>query len=234
MSKSFTFGELPEAPPAAIIDELKGYEVAWISDSMELHLMDSAIRPVWRGAPRIVGPAVTVTVPPGDFLMISEALTTVRPGDVLVIDARGDTLRAVWGEYFSGWAQGLGLAGVIIDGATRDVAEIEALGFPVFARGVTARKPTMTGPGEVNVPVSCGGVCVVPGDIVVADPAGAIVLPLRHLDRVLESLRATAERERSHHGVQPGDREKYLEFYAMGFAPRVAEVRGAQAMEGDE
>ncbi|MDG2003324.1 MAG: hypothetical protein P8J20_08335 [Novosphingobium sp.] len=226
MTKSFTFGELPELPSAAIIEELKGYEVAWISDSMELHLMDSAIRAIWKGVPRVVGPAVTVTVPPGDFLMISEALTTVRPGDVLVVDARGDTLRAVWGEYFSAWAQGLGLAGVIIDGATRDVSEIEALGFPVFTRGITSRKPTMTGPGEVNVPVSCGGVCVIPGDIVVADGEGVIVLPLRNLDNHLASVRATAERERSHNGVQPGDRQKYLDFYEMGFAAKVAEHRG--------
>jgi len=226
MTKSFTFGELPEAPPAALIEELKGYEVAWISDSMELHLMDSAISAVWKGVPRVVGPAVTVTVPPGDFLMIAEALTTVRPGDVLVIDARGDTLRAVWGEYFSAWAQGLGLAGVVIDGATRDVGDIGALGFPVFTRGTTSRKPTMTGPGEVNVPVSCGGVCVIPGDIVVADGEGVIVLPLRNLDGILESVRATAERERSHNGVQPGDRKAYLDFYAMGFAPKVAEIRG--------
>jgi regulator of RNase E activity RraA len=225
MTKSFTFGELPEAPPAAIIEELRGYEVAWISDSIELHLMDSAIAAVWQGVPRVVGPAVTVTVPPGDFLMISEALTTVRPGDVLVIDARGDTLRAVWGEYFSAWAQGLGLAGVVIDGATRDVGDIEALGFPVFTRGTTSRKPTMTGPGEVNVPISCGGVCVIPGDIVVADGEGAIVLPLRNLDHVLASVRATAERERSHNGVQPGDRQAYLDFYKMGFAPKVAEFR---------
>lgn len=226
MTSGFTYGELPAPPPPAIVEELKHYEVAWISDAMELHLMDSAIRAVWNGVPRVVGPAVTVTVPPGDFLMIAEALTTVRPGDVLVIDARGDTLRAVWGEYFSAWAQGLGLAGVVIDGATRDVGEIAQLGFPVFTRGTTSRKPTMTGPGEVNVPVSCGGVCVVPGDIVVADGEGVIVLPLRNLDRVLASVRATAERERSHNGVQPGDREAYLGFYRMGFAPRVAEVRG--------
>jgi 4-hydroxy-4-methyl-2-oxoglutarate aldolase len=226
MSKGFTYGVLPDAPPADVIEELKDYEVAWISDSMELHLMDSAISAVWSGVPRVVGPAVTVTVPPGDFLMIAEALTTVRPGDVLVVDARGDCLRAVWGEYFSAWAQGLGLAGVVIDGATRDVGDIGKLGFPVFTRGTTSRKPTMTGPGEVNVPVSCGGVCVVPGDIVVADGEGVIVLPLRNLDQVLASVRATAERERSHNGVQPGNRESYLRFYEMGFAPRIAQLWG--------
>jgi regulator of RNase E activity RraA len=132
----------------------------------------------------------------------------------------------VWGEYFSAWAQGLGLAGVIIDGATRDVGTIGELGFPVFTRGTTSRKPTMTGPGEVNVPVSCGGVCVVPGDIVVADREGVIVLPLRNLDAILKSVRATAERERTHNGIEPGDREAYMRFYDMGFAPRIAQIKG--------
>lgn len=226
MSTSFTFGELPDPPPAGVLEELRGYEVAWLSDSMDLGLMDPAIRAVWPGVPRIAGPAVTVSLPGSDFLMIAEALTTVRPGDVLVIDARGDCFRAVWGEYFSGWARGLGLAGVVIDGATRDVGDIGAMRFPVFARGTTSRKPTMTGPGEVNVPVSCGGVCVVPGDIIVADGEGAIVVPLRHLETVLASVRQTAERERSHNGVQPGGREDYLAFFGKSFAPALAKLRG--------
>jgi regulator of RNase E activity RraA len=131
----------------------------------------------------------------------------------------------VWGEYFSGWAQGLGLAGVVIDGASRDVGDIAKLGLPVFARGTTPRKPTMNGPGEVNVPVSCGGVCVVPGDIVVADDEGAIVVPLRHLDLVLERVRVTAERERSHNGMPVGGKDAYDAFYNASFAKRVAEER---------
>lgn len=224
MSTSFTFGELPAAPLAEIIEELRGFEVAWLSDSMELNLMDSAIRAVHPNIPRVVGPAVTVTVPPGDFLMIPEAMTRARPGDVLVIDAGGETKRSVWGEYFSTWAQGLGLAGLIIDGATRDVTDIEALGFPVFARATTPRKPTMTGPGEVNVPISCGGVCVIPGDIIVADREGVITVPLRHLDTVLASVRATAERERSHNGVSPGGRDAFLAFFDKSFGPRIAEL----------
>ena len=227
MTQSFTFGTLPAAPPREVLDELAGYEVAWLSDSMDLNLMDAEISAIYPGVRRIAGPAVTVTVPPGDFLMIAEALTTARPGDVLVIDARGDRSRAVWGEYFSTWAMGLGLAGVVIDGATRDVGDIAALDFPVFTRSTTSRKPTMTGPGEVNVPVSCGGVCVIPGDLVVADGEGVIVVPLRHLDKVLASVRMTAERERSHNGVAAGGPDEYLAFYNMAFGPKVKEVRGS-------
>jgi 4-hydroxy-4-methyl-2-oxoglutarate aldolase len=208
---------------------LQGYEVAWLSDAMELNLMDSAIRAVHRNIPRVVGPAVTVQVPPGDFLMIPEAMTWARPGDVLVIDAGGETKRSVWGEYFSTWALGLGLAGLIIDGATRDVTDIEALGFPVFARATTPRKPTMSGPGEVNAPISCGGVCVIPGDIVVADGEGVIVVPLRHLARVLASVRVTAAGEKTHHGSAPGGRQEFQAFFERSFGPRIAEIRGEGA-----
>jgi 4-hydroxy-4-methyl-2-oxoglutarate aldolase len=222
MTSSFIFGELPAAPSQQVIEELRTYEVAWISDSTELYLMDSQIRPIFQGAPRIVGPAVTVTVPPGDFLMISAALTKVRPGDVLVIDGRGDTSRAVWGEYFSTWARGLGVTGVVIDGASRDAGDIESLGFPVFARATIPRKPTMDGHGELNVPVSCGGVCVLPGDIIVGDREGVIVIPLRHLEKVLKRVRVTAERERTHNGVPVGGRKEYDAFFEKGFAKRVA------------
>jgi regulator of RNase E activity RraA len=222
MTRTFTFGELPPAPPQAVVEELRGYEIAWISDSVELYLMDREIRPIYPAAPRIVGPAVTVTVPPGDFVMISAALKATRPGDVLVVDARGDMSRAVWGEYFSEWAKGLGVAGIVIDGASRDASGIEALGFPVFARGTIPRRPTINGHGEVNVPVSCGGVAVLPGDIVIADREGAIVIPLRHLDTILARVRATAAREKMHNGVPAGGRKEYDAFFEMGFAKRIA------------
>jgi RraA family protein len=222
MAQSFTFGELPPAPPKAIIDELAGYEVAWLSDAMELYLMDREIRPVWRGVPRLVGPAVTVTIAPGDFVMIAAAMKQVRQGDVLVIDGRGDSSRAVWGDYFATWARDLGIAGVIIDGATRDAAGIGRLGLPVFARSTTPRKPILGGHGEVNVPVSCGGVCVLPGDIIVGDDEGVIVVPLRHLDGIVARVRKVAATERSGHGMETGGRERYAEFFDKAFASRVA------------
>lgn len=223
MTCSISFGDLPAAPPQTIIEELRSYEVAWISNSMELYLIDREIHSIFPGVPRVVGPAVTVTVPPGDFLMISAALTKVRHGDVLVIDSRACTSRAVWGEYFSTWARGLGVAAVVIDGASRDATDIAALQFPVFARATIPRMPTMNGPGEVNVPVSCGGVCVLPGDIVIADAEGVIVIPLRHLDKVLKRVRVTAERERTHRGVtMMGGKKEYDAFYQLAFAKRVA------------
>jgi regulator of RNase E activity RraA len=224
MSLSFTFGELPPPPPPQIIEELRSYEVAWISDSMEMGLMAPEIGAIYPNVRRTVGPALTVAIPPGDFLMVTAALKLTRPGDVMVIDGRGDTGRAVWGDYFTAWAKGMGLEGVVIDGATRDVGGIEKLGFPVFARGTTPRKPVMNGYGEINVPVSCGGVCVLPGDIVVADREGVVVIPTRHLDEVLQRLRATAEKERSLRGAPPTGRADY-EAYAQQFAARLAPGR---------
>jgi regulator of RNase E activity RraA len=223
-ASGFTSNELPDPPSREILEELLTYEVAWIGDSMGLNLMDRQIRCIYPGVRRIAGPAVTVTVPPGDFLMISAGLKMAREGDVLVIDGRGDTSRAVWGEYFSTWAQGLGVQGVVIDGAARDAGGIETLGYPVFARATTPRQPTLNGPGEVNVPVSCGGVCVVPGDIIVADREGAVVIPLRHLEEILERIRVTAKGERTHHGIPAGGRKEYDAYFELAFAPRIPNV----------
>ncbi len=224
-----TYDTLPEPPPRAILEELLSYEVAWIGDAMGRNLMDPEIRCVYPGVHRIAGPAVTVSVPPGDFLMISGALNETREGDVLVIDGRGDTSRAVWGEYFSAWAQGMGVKAVVIDGAARDAGGIEALGYPVFARATTPRQPTLNGPGEINVPVSCGGVCVHPGDIVVGDREGLVVIPTRGFDANLERIRVTAEGERTHHGRPAAGRKEYEEFFSLGFAPRIAALRSGRA-----
>lgn len=233
-SDSVVTNTLPAAPSPEVLEELLTYEVAWIGDSTGLNLMDPQIRCVYPGVGRIAGPALTVAVPPGDFLMISAALAESRVGDVLVVDARGDLNRAVWGEYFSAWAQNMGLRAVIIDGAARDAGGIESLDFPVFARGTTPRQPTLDGPGEVNVPVSCGGVCVQPGDIVVADREGAVVIPLRRLDDTLERVRKIAEGERTKHGFPAGGRQEYETYFELAFAPRIAALGGSGYSEGTE
>jgi regulator of RNase E activity RraA len=221
---SRVFTELPDPLPAEVVQELHTYEVAWISDAMGANLLDPAIRGVHPSVPKVVGTAATVRIAPGDFLMIPVAMKHSRPGDVLVVDGRGDLSRAVWGEYFSEWARGIGLAGVLIDGACRDASAIEALGYGVFARGTIARGPTMHGPGEVNAPVTCGGVAVFPGDVVVADREGAAVIPRGDLDDLLEAVRATAEGERTHHGMPAGDRAAFDAYFDRAFAPRSADV----------
>jgi 4-hydroxy-4-methyl-2-oxoglutarate aldolase len=190
--QSRVFTKRPEPPSASVLKEFETFEVAWLADSLGYGLMDGGIAPVWDLQERIVGTAVTVRTPPGDFSLIPWGLNTAREGDILVIDTRGASHRAVWGDQFSGWAKAVGIVAVIIDGATRDTTGIRDLKYPVFARTKTPRGPTMVGAGgDVNVPVVCGGVVVAPGDLVVADREGIVVIASRDLDYALESGRAS-------------------------------------------
>jgi regulator of RNase E activity RraA len=212
--KNRVYKGLPDAPPTEVLEELATYEVAWLSDATGLNLMDPAIRPI-HAPRRIVGPAVTAHVQPGDFGLVPYALDLSRPGDVLIIDGRGSTTRSNWGDYFSTWAQSLGIIGTVVDGATRDQRGIIDVDYPVFARAVTPHGPTLHGASEVNGPVSCGGVAVLPGDIVVADSEGVIVIPLRNLADALASVREKAGMEDLI--PAPNGRENYHAFYSRMF-----------------
>ena len=130
------------------------------------------LTPYHKPAP-IAGTAVTVRTRGGDNLAILRAFEFCRPGDVMVIDAGGDVTNAVVGGILSFYAASIGTAGMVIDGAIRDVAEIRERTYPVYARGVNHRGPFKDGPGEINVPVSVGGMVVNPGDIVVGDQDGS-------------------------------------------------------------
>lgn len=126
---------------------------------------------------RMAGPAFTIDVSrPGDNLMIHTALAMAQPGDVLVIDGKADRTVALMGSIMMNTAQQLGLGGVVIDAAVRDIEELRALGFPVYAVGTNPNGPTKFVPGLINVPISCGGVSVQPGDLVVGDADGVVVL----------------------------------------------------------
>src|SRR5690606_11394676 len=124
-----------------------------------LNNMDSMIKPLQEEY-RIAGRAVTVKLPGGDNPAMLRAMRTASPGDVLVVDAKGDLRKAVAGDFVVGMMRTLGIAGLVVDGAIRDVRDIKALGFPVFVRGTTVAASSKTGAGEVNVPISCGGVTV--------------------------------------------------------------------------
>jgi regulator of RNase E activity RraA len=145
---------------------------------------------------RVAGPAVTVRVPPGDNLMVWKALEIAQPGDVLAIETRGYTSVAVWGDITSLIAQQRGLAGIVTDGAVRDLAGILEVGLPVYYSGVTTPNGALKdGPGEVNVPIAVGNVAVLPGDVLVGDAGGVVVIPGRDAEEVLERARQMAENE---------------------------------------
>lgn len=149
-----------------------------ISDQTNrLYAVAAEIRCLTGSEHQLVAPACTVKVFPGDNLMVHASLDIARPGDVVVIDAGGSELNAVLGELISTKARHRGIAGFIVDGYIRDLPEILPVGLPVFARGTTPIGPLHRGPGEINYPVCCGGVVVQPGDIMVADCFGVVVVP---------------------------------------------------------
>ena len=151
---------------------------------------------------KLAGPAVTVEVRPGDNLMIHAALAIAQPGDVLVIDGKGDLSSALMGAIMMNQAKALNLGGVVIDGAVRDVLELQDLGFPVFAAGTNPNGPTKYIPGRVNWPVSIGGVSVQPGDLVIGDADGVVVIEREKAGSLLApAARKVADETRRIQGI---------------------------------
>ena len=154
-----------------MIARLRGIAVALISDSMHRNCGSISLRPYHKPAP-LAGTAVTVRTRGGDNLAALRAYDFCRPGDVMVIDAGGDVTNAILGGIMSLAAEKAGLAGIVVDGAIRDIAEIGERSFPVYARGVSHRGPYKDGPGAINVEVTIGGMVVRPGDVIVGDQDG--------------------------------------------------------------
>jgi len=189
-----------ERPDPEVVAGFAEFETPEISDLMNrLYTMTSAIKNLTAPHLRLLGPACTVKVFPGDNLMVHKSLDIVKPGDVVVIDASSSTMTAVLGDLISMKARHRGIAGFVIDGLLRDLPAILELGdFPVFARGVTPIGPLHRGPGEINFAVSVGGIVVHPGDVIVGDLNGVVVVPQELAGELLERLRARAPGERAY------------------------------------
>jgi 4-hydroxy-4-methyl-2-oxoglutarate aldolase len=155
------------------------------------NVMDIGIHPLWAGMPRVAGLAYTVKCSPGDNLMLHAAIYRAAPGSIVVVEA-GDVDYAVAGGNVCAVAQKRGIAAFIIDGVIRDLAELRANRFPVFARGVIPIPGGKDVLGELNGIIHCGGVQVSGGDMVVADEEGIVVIPSAKLDSVLKSAQARA------------------------------------------
>jgi regulator of RNase E activity RraA len=156
--------------------------------------MDPGIRV--RSGLSLCGLAVTVCVRPADNLMVHKAMDAAEPGDILVVNTGGNITSAVFGELMATAAAAKGLGGIIVDGAVRDVEAITTLGFPAFSRSVCPGGCDKDGWGEVNVPVSCGGAVVMPGDIVVGDNDGVAIVPRNEAEEVLELVAQLIDSER--------------------------------------
>jgi regulator of RNase E activity RraA len=181
-----------ERPDPDVVAGFRAFDTPAVSDLMNrLYAMEIGIQTLTEPHLGLVGPACTVKVYPGDNLMVHKVLDVAQPGDVVVIDTSGSPMTAVLGDLISTKARHRGIAGFIVDGLIRDLAGIRALGdFPVFARGVTPIGPLHRGPGEIGFPVSAGGVVVTPGDIIVGDLNGVVVVPCEIAPDLLERLRS--------------------------------------------
>lgn len=164
--------------------------VANVSDSMNrMTAGGSRLRPMHRQGV-LAGPALTVKARPGDNLMLHYALDIAEPGDVIVVDAGGDLTNALIGEMMVAYAIKRGVAGIVINGAIRDAANIGAGDFPLFAAGISHRGPYKDGPGEINVPIAIDGMVIEPGDLVIGDDDGLLCVPYDQIAEVYDRASA--------------------------------------------
>jgi regulator of RNase E activity RraA len=197
MSLGFRIVAMPLRPSKALVAGLAEMATPNLSDVMGgVQGSGGELKPMHRGAgtaaqKMMCGPAFTVKTAPGNNLMLQKALNIAEPGDVIVVDAGGTIDRAIMGEIIARYAVSRGLGGIVIDGAIRDAAALSDSDFPVFARGIVHKGPYRDGPGQIGVPVSIGGMVVVPGDIIVGDADGLVAVGQHEAEAVLEAARHT-------------------------------------------
>lgn len=178
-----------ERPAHDSIVGLSRFKIPEISDCMNrLYTISRAITCLTELLKPLLGIACTVRVYPGDNLMVHKALDIAQPGDVVVIDANGLEGTAVLGDSICTKAKHRNIAGFVVDGFVRDIIGVRKTNLPVFARGVTAIGPLHRGPGEINFPIQCGGVVVHPGDVVLGDENGVVVVPTYAVGTLIRRL----------------------------------------------
>lgn len=189
------------------IEQYKSVPTTAISDATDgLNNLHSSIKPL-KDKYKITGKALTVKIPIGDNHWVLEALDAAKPGDIIVIDAKGDLSRAVAGDFVIGMAKTLGIGGFVIDGAIRDLEACKALDFPIFCKGTTIAASNKAGVGEVNIPISCGGVSIHPGDIIVGDCDGVTVVPRDREEKVLKDSLEKIKKDEKREASVSGDVE---------------------------
>lgn len=178
-----------------LMDRFARVPAANVGDAQERWGVASGLRPIWPGA-TLSGPAFTVWTRPGDNLYIHKAMDEAKPGDVIVVNGGGDESRALIGDIMGRRAKRLGIAGFVIDGAVRDADALAECGLPVFARAVTPAGPYKFGPGRIQQPVAISGVVVAPGDIIVGDADGVVVVRADEARAVLVAAEQIEANER--------------------------------------
>lgn len=191
------FLKKPEAPQE-LLDAFSTIPAANISDTMG-RLVGMHPRIKLQSAPKNpinVGRALTIKTRSGDNLMLHKALNMAKPGDVIILsNDGGESYRSLIGEIMFTYLASRGAAGIIIDGPIRDIDAVRKMEMPIYATGTNPAGPYKEGPGEINVPISCGGIGINPGDIIVMDEDGVIVIPLQEAETVLKNARAFQEKD---------------------------------------
>lgn len=183
-------------PSRQLIDEFLKQDTATVHEAMgQKGAMHSSIKPLNSGM-KACGPALTVKSRAGDNLMILKALDIAQQGDILVVDAGEGTENGPWGEMTTIQALIKGLAGLVISGSIRDSLAIKEHGFPVFCKGISIMGTAKDALGLINHPICCGNVIVNPGDIILADEDGVVVIPLSEAENILKKCKERVEKEK--------------------------------------
>lgn len=178
-----------------IFIEYQNFVTPHLSDNMNrVNAVEAAIRPIHTSG-TLVGSAVTVKTRPGDNLLVHKAINMAGPGDVIVVDAGGDLTNAIMGEIMVRMSAKKGIRGFVINGAIRDSEAIREMNYPLFAKGITHRGPYKDGPGEVNVPIQVGGTIVNPGDLVLGDRDGLVIVPAEYAEELIPIVKETMKKE---------------------------------------
>ncbi|MES9736439.1 RraA family protein [Peribacillus frigoritolerans] len=196
-----------------LIQQFRNLPTTAISDAMEgLSNLDSAIKPL-KEEFRLAGRALTVKIPVGDNSAVLKAISEAKPGDIIVVDSKGDTYRAIAGDFVVGMMQTMEIGGLVVDGVIRDLEAIKELNFPVFSKGTTVASSGKAGVGETNVPISCGGVTVYPGDIIIGDIDGVVVVPKDKGEEILVKAKDKTmkdEQRAKKYAGKPDEIRKYI------------------------
>ena len=178
-----------ERADLSLLSEISHYPVALVGDVLHrMGMMASVIRHT-AGKPSFFGAILPLNTREGDNLAIHRALDEAQPGDVLVINGNGETNRSVFGDLLGEICLARQVAAVVIDGAVRDIEELDSMGLPVYARAVNPAGPSKYGPGQVGIPVACGNVVCYPGDAILGDRDGIIVIARSLLPFLAEKLK---------------------------------------------
>jgi 4-hydroxy-4-methyl-2-oxoglutarate aldolase len=203
----YRINPMPPRLPPALVEKLMKVETATIGHTRHWGFMDRGIQPLLPRR-RIVGAAVTLAIPGPDSTLLHHTLGLLRPGDVLVVDRLGDNRHACWGGGVTVAAKAAGAVGGVVDGPCTDLTEIQDSDFPMWCRGmspITTRLYNLA--GTLNLPVSCGGVAVSPGDVVLADESGVLVFPVAEAEALADAALATQTRgERNQDRVKAGEK----------------------------